>query len=502
MDGATGRDNFRSGGLRVILALFLTATLLGPAWSAILSPPTPALAEGNAEAPTPAARYVGHLSLAPDHGPAGTEVTATGTSLPANSSLSVIWNTVKGSWVLSGTVNESFKGRKFDPAATEMATATTDDQGNFTAKFRVPEDFGFLHDVTVKQDGVIVNQAAFELEPQVSISPARGPAGTPITVTVNGIGYQYLYNVWQLAYDNKFTGWVSSVTTQGKAVVTIPATGAPGKHLVQVLAGIPDMPYLNTQQSPTPDRPSFAFTFEVTDGPAVLPPAASAQGLPALSGQAPDGSGPLTWVDPQRAAVGTSAVFHGRGLAPQNDAQIVWTRVVGNRMSGNGWSENSVVLGSTKIGPDGSFDYPFSVPDDLGGPHQIAVRLADDTLMPASLTVSASALPITPTSGPVGTDITLHLKGGGWTETANIYTFVYDNAYLGYACAFNSQGDVVVHLPAAGAPGWHFIDVYPAIYKGEDVKGVDNFRVPQLTYAQDHPGENLPAFHFAFQVTK
>ena len=88
----------------------------------------------------------------------------------------------------------------------------------------------------------------------------------------------------------------------------------------------------------------------------------------------------------------------------------------------------------------------------------------------------------------------------GWTETANIYTLVYDNAYIGYACGFNSQGDVTVYLPATGEPGWHFIDLYPGIYKGEDMQMTNDFRIPQLTY-QDHPGEKLPAFHFAFHVT-
>ena len=29
----------------------------------------------------------------------------------------------------------------------------------------------------------------------------------------------------------------------------------------------------------------------------------------------------------------------------------------------------------------------------------------------------------------------------------------------------------------------------------------NNFRIPQLTYEQDHPGEDLPTFHFAFEVT-
>jgi hypothetical protein len=96
---------------------------------------------------------------------------------------------------------------------------------------------------------------------------------------------------------------------------------------------------------------------------------------------------------------------------------------------------------------------------------------------------------------------TLHLKGVGWTETTNIYTVVYDNSYVGYACALNSQGDVAIPLQATGDPGWHFIDLYPAIYRGEEQQP-RNFLIPQLTYAADHPGEDLPQFRFAYEVTE
>jgi len=82
--------------------------------------------------------------------------------------------------------------------------------------------------------------------------------------------------------------------------------------------------------------------------------------------------------------------------------------------------------------------------------------------------VAASALPLDVTSGPVGTQFTIHLKGTGWTETANIYTVVYDNVHTGYACGFNSQGDVQIPIQATGEPGWHFVDLYPAIYKGKE----------------------------------
>jgi hypothetical protein len=37
--------------------------------------------------------------------------------------------------------------------------------------------------------------------------------------------------------------------------------------------------------------------------------------------------------------------------------------------------------------------------------------------------------------------------------------------------------------------------------KGEDAPGVPDFRIPRLTFAADHLGERLPAFHVAYEVT-
>ena len=115
--------------------------------------------------------------------------------------------------------------------------------------------------------------------------------------------------------------------------------------------------------------------------------------------------------------------------------------------------------------------------------------------------VVPSALPLDVERGPVGTPFRSHLKGVGRTETANIYTAVYDNRHTGYACGFNGSDDVQIFMPATGESGWHFVDLHPAIYKGKEAHPL-NFRLPQLTYAQDHPGEDLPAFHFAFEITQ
>jgi hypothetical protein len=484
----------------VTAALVYSLVPRGAPTSVVGAQGSPAASHAEATAEPTLVTYVGQVALTPSRGPAGTEVRITGTGLDPNAELAVTWNTVHGKWLLGGDANEQFLGREFSPVAVPLTTVQTDAQGNFTGTFTAPAGHGFTNDVTVVHDGKLLNKAGFRLEPTVTIEPGSGPVGTPITVHMEGIGWDNLENSWMVTYDNQFTGLLSSVTTGGIASAVIPATGAPGEHVIRVVHGSFTVPYLNMEQSPRPDRPTFTLPFTITEDSALLPPEAGAQGLAPEAGQPASGSAPAIWTDPASAPVGTPLTVHGTGLSAGSTVGLTWSTVVGNRVGGQGWEESTSDLASVSVGSDGSFVYNLEVPDDLGGPHRIQATVGGASVAEAQFTITPSAFAISPASGPVGTEITIHLKGVGWTETANIYTLNYDNGYLGYACGFNTQGDVTIHLPAAGLPGWHFIDLYPAIYKGKDVAGVQNFRIPQLTFT-DHPGEKLPAFHFAFQVT-
>jgi hypothetical protein len=452
--------------------------------------------------PYPPANFVGELTLSPDRGPSGTLVSVKGRGFPPNATMDLVWQTVKGSWVLKGPMKEEFHGRRFDLRFVPLGKVTTDATGRLEARFKVPEDYGFSHDVLLLQDGVIRNKSAFRVEMQARISPTQGPVGTPITIDVRGIGWQNLENSWMVIYDNRFTGWLSAVTTRGRARAVIPAVGRPGRHIIQIIHGSFTFPYMNMQQSPRPDRPTFTFEFTVTEGKPILPPPASSQGLPVKRGSPPPGEGAAIWTDPVSAPVGTPFKVLGRGLPPGETVEFTWATVVGNRVSGEGWADSEVSLGKAVVDEKGNISLNLTVPDDVGGAHPIIARIGPRVIGRTDFLLTPSAFDIEPKSGPVGTTIKIHLKGVGWTETANIYHIVYDNAYLGYACGFNSQGDVQVFLKATGEPGWHFIDLYPGIYRGRDVPGVQNFRIPQLTYALDHPGERLPAFRFAFLITK
>jgi hypothetical protein len=260
---------------------------------------------------------------------------------------------------------------------------------------------------------------------------------------------------------------------------------------------------MNMQQSPRPERPQFAFEFTVIPGDPVLPlPLAQQRLLPQRGKPAPPGSEPAIWTNIASGPVGTAFRIYGRGLPPGQTVELTWATTVGNRVSGDGWADETAPLVRGTVDGSGHLLVAVKTPDDLGGPHVITASISGKTVGRSTFVVTPSVIAVEPSVGSTGTTFKVHLKGVGWTETANIYHVVYDNAYIGYACGFNSQGDIQIFLKATGQPGWHFIDLYPGIYKGRDVAGVQNFRIPQLTYAADHPGERLPAFRLAFFITK
>jgi hypothetical protein len=445
----------------------------------------------------PAGGFVGRLNVVPDRGPVGTAVTITGQGLPPGEDIELVWRTVEGSWKVA---EGQYFGRAFDPVAYRIATVKSDKSGALTATFTAPDDFGFSHDIVAQQGSRLLTQTAFNIDMTMTLAgaSASGPAGSPIAVEVKGMGWKEMQDSWMVLYDNKFTGFASVVTTHGGARFTVPATGRPGLHVVELLHSDFGSPYRNTQQSPFVGRPQFKLTYRITPGPAALPAPAERQtqaqvrSLPA--------PGDLVAL-PSFAGVDAPVVVKAGGFEPGKTYQLNWSTVVGNRMSGLGWEEQGHVVAESTANAAGEAEFHFKTPDDLGGQHNVWVDLPGDKKKVGAFWLAPTALPLDVARGPAGTTFKIHLKGVGWTETANIYTVVYDNAGSGYACGFNSQGDVEIFMQATGEPGWHFIDLYPAIYKGKETRP-NNYRLPQLTYADDHPGEDLPAFHFAFEVTE
>jgi len=447
--------------------------------------------------------FVGSMELDTREVLPGSEVAVTGTGLPVSEEFELAWFTVDCNWVLEGEQHEDYLGRQCRGRHEVLDTVQTDASGALEASFVVPDDYGFGHDVgLIDAAGVLRNKALIRVGMQVSVTPESGPVGTPITIEVKGMGWQSLEDTRTILYDNRYVGFMSAVTTRGTARATIPATGAVGPHHIEINRGAYTFPYLNPDQSPRPDILTYEATFTITDGAPVLPDAVAEQNPVAIA-QNPSLSGPghAIATDLVSGPVGTPFRVVGQGFEPGELVILQWFRIVGNRVGGAGWEERAIDLGQATTGGDGTFEFATEVPGDVGGSHRIEASQGDVTRAETSVAVTPAAEPVAVTSVPWGTQVTLHLTGVGWTETANIYTIVYDNAYMGYACGFNTQGDVQVSLTITGDLGWHFVELYPAIYKGDELPGRDNFRIPQLTALDDHPGEALPIFRYAFQIT-
>ncbi len=440
------------------------------------------------------------LTLSYDQPIVGADVRASAAGLAAGKTVELSWATVEGGWVIENSYH--FRGKKYVDSSLPLGRFTVGADGRLDARFTIPEDYGGMHDVVARIDGTPVAQNGIEVTQSFEMSPASGPVGTPIELRVKGLGWRTMESTWVVNWDNNLVGFVSAAGTKGSAVARFRAAGPAGSHVVKLLTGYQGQGYLNYEQSPVAHLPRPQFVFETTPGapamPAVYAEPYPRQPLPDTEVAVANATMSLA---PTQGPVGTRAALRAEGLPAGAALQLVWQTYVGNRVSENGFEPQDQPLGSVTVGRDGRVDTTVTIPDDLGGLHGLALRDGTRTLGRAFFVIETSIVSISPLSGPVGTPVTIHLKGVGWTEYDNIYIATYDNAYMGYACGFNSQGDVVINFTATGTPGPHIIDLYPGIYQGPPSEPQLLYRQPQLTYADDHPGNRIPALRFIFQVT-
>ena len=184
----------------------------------------------------------------------------------------------------------------------------------------------------------------------------------------------------------------------------------------------------------------------------------------------------------------------------------------------------------------GAFSSELTIPDNLGGWHVIQIKSGDliEAQIPYYVKASIfvykdkngkaltsgvalaenSPLPEdregsgTPTyKFKAGEEVTIAIKGVGWTQLDNTMAVTYDNSFIGYGCGFNSNGYMVIHLPAVGTPGTHIIDLHPLYYTNQPSFASTPYgMLPLLDWKNDAVGlalgYELPAIHFSIQVTK
>jgi hypothetical protein len=430
----------------------------------------------------------------------GVTVMATASGLPAGQTVDLVWGTVTGGWVIEDYYH--FRGKKYAETTASLGQFTVDARGMLNARFVIPEDYGGVHEVIARIGETVVAQNAVNITQTFALTPTSGPVGTPLELKVTGLGWRTMESTWVVNWDNQELGFVSAAGTRGSAVARFRATGPVGNHVVKLLTGWQGLGYLNYEQSPVAALPRPEFVFQTTPG---APPMAAyaepyqPQPIPKTELTTTGTQFSLT---PTQGPVGTRVALKGEGFAPGAAMRVVWDTSVGSRVSGEGFEPKEDDLGEVRADASGRVDLAVTIPEDLGGLHGLGLRRGADLVAKAHFVIETSIVDISPRSGPAGTPVTIHLKGVGWTEYDNIYVATYDNAYMGYACGFNSQGDVVINFTAAGQPGTHVIDLYPGIYQGPATEPQQLYRLPQLTYADDHPGNKIPALRFAFEITR
>src|SRR5262245_15269074 len=309
----------------------------------------------------------------------GAEVHASATGLPAGKTVELTWKTVTGGWVIEDYYH--FRGKKYTESTSSLGRFTVDASGHLDARFTIPEDYGGVHDVIALVDGRAVAQNGIEVTQSFEMKPASGPVGTPIELSVKGLGWRTMESTWVVNWDNNLVGFVSAAASKGSAIARFRAAGPAGPHLVKLLTGYQGQGYLNHEQSPIPHLPRPQFTFNTTPGPSPLPAsfAETYQKQPIPPAEIQLANAKLSLSQTQ-GPVGTKTQLRGEGFPAGASLQLAWQTYVGSRVSGEGFAPEERPFDKVSVDREGRIDQTLTIPEDLGGLHGLALRDGDKTL--------------------------------------------------------------------------------------------------------------------------
>ena len=439
----------------------------------------------------PSGGYVGRLSVSPEHGPAGTQAGGDrrGTARRSrNSNSSGAQSTGAGR-----SANAEYHGRDYQPIAYEIAKVKTTRSGRHRRDIRRAGGFRLhpRHRAAAGRPPVHAGrlQHRHDGEDFAEERPGRHADRG------RGQGHRLAarsQNSWMLLYDNNFTGWMSAVTTGGSASFTIPATGEPGVHILEVLHGEFTFPYRNMQQSRSrtgrawrsrsPSRPARRCCRRRREQQAQTKSAA----LP------PQGDLVAT---PQFSGVGEPVVVRGEGFEPGKSHRLNWTtrdRQPHDRR--RGWEESSTPSPRARRTAPAMPNSASTMPDDLGGAHGLWIESGTGEEERRRTGSSRPRFRSTSAAGRWARPSQVHLKGVGWTETANIYT-VGLRQQLHRLCLRLQQPGRCRDLHQGDRRAWlAFHRSLSRHLQGQGDAAERTFVFRSSPMREDHPGEDLPAF--------
>ena len=100
----------------------------------------------------------------------GTEMEATAEGLPPGRKVDLLWKTVNGGWVIEDYYH--FRGKKVTETSKSIGQVETDDNGRLFARFKIPADYGGVHELIVSDNGTPIAQGGVECGVVTSGAPS------------------------------------------------------------------------------------------------------------------------------------------------------------------------------------------------------------------------------------------------------------------------------------------------------------------------------------------
>ena len=177
-------------------------------------------------------------------------------------------------------------------------------------------------------------------------------------------------------------------------------------------------------------------------------------------------------VVPAQGIVGDPIVVSGKAMAPNATFTLTWSTSDASWVAGiepntanymgTSYSNYNVDMATVTTDATGAFTFSTKIPSDWGGVHDIYAVSNGVGAGHGGLQV-ARGFTMKPTSGPVGTPITVAYTGLGPKLYAAGAALIYDNHFAGEMMARWTRGTATAVIMASGNVGKHYVQANEAI---------------------------------------
>jgi len=177
-------------------------------------------------------------------------------------------------------------------------------------------------------------------------------------------------------------------------------------------------------------------------------------------------------VAPDQGVAGTPLTITGSGLAANASVELTWSTANATWLVqpqpdtvnylGRADKVFAVVLDTATTDASGAFSVSLAAPQDWGGLHDIYAVINGVEVAHGGF-ITLRTVTVTPSSGPIGTPITITYSGLGDSLYTGGASLLWDNHYVGEMMANWTRGVAQATIRAAGPIGVHTIQIGNAI---------------------------------------